>query len=164
MTVIQNSGNTPATSNVIPMNIHPLPLVGSLVWCHFPLVPNSMVPGPKERPALVTGHVPNRHAIQVAFGTSSPAKVGKIYPGEFSVTKEFTDDFRQTKLSRTTKFDMGNTEILPYNTEWFKTAPPKPGQAHPTSPLLGSLPISYYPAATQAANVARARKAKSKAS
>lgn len=162
MTVNQNQGNTQATNNVTPMNIHPLPPVGSFVWCHFPLVPNSMVPGPKERPAMVTGHVPHRHAIEIAYGTSSPAKVGQIYPGEFAVKKEPTTDFRQTKLSRTTKFDMGNTEILPYNTDWFKTAPPQPGQPHPTSPSLGSLPVSYYPAAVAAAKVARAIKAKSK--
>ncbi len=165
MAAKHNSGNTQSNNTTLPMNIHPLPPVGSIVWAYFPLVGNETVPGPKDRPALVTGHVPNRHAIEVAYGTSSP-KVNTVYPGEFVVQKEHTSDFRQTKLSRTTKFDMGKTKILPFNTHWFTTAPVQPGQPHPTSPSLGSLPISYHPAATAAAQAVRLRKqqAKGKAS
>lgn len=157
MAAKHNSDNTQSNNNTLPMNIHPLPPVGSIVWAYFPLVGNATVAGPKDRPALVTGHVPNRHAIEVAYGTSS-TKVNKVYPGEFVVLKEDTSDFRQTKLSRTTKFDMGNTKILPFNTHWFTTAPYQPGKPHPTSPLLGSLPNSYHSAASAAAQTARLRK------
>lgn len=161
MAAKHNSNNSQSNNTTLPMDIHPLPPVGSIVWTHFPLVGNATVPGPKARPALVTGHVPNRHAIEVAYGTSSP-KVSRVYPTEFVVKKEQTLDFRQTKLSHTTKFDMGNTKILPFNTHWFTTAPAQLGQPHPTSPLLGSLPISYHPAAAKAAQTACLRKQQAK--
>ena len=143
------------TTPTLPTPIIPLPPVGSFAWCHFPLVENDRVPGPVARPVLITGHVPNRNAVEVIFGTSQ--KIDTIYPTEFVILKSH-QDFPQTNLSRSTKFDFSRPKILPFNTDWFAVAPHKPGQPHPTTPQLGSLPMSFYADAKQASSNAKLQK------
>jgi hypothetical protein len=111
------------------------PQPGDIVWCRFP---HNRVPGPapKPRPALVlaVGEAQGNPVVRVAYGTSQ--KVEQRYPGEFAILPDEADAFAASGLSYPTKFDLGKTFELDYNSIWFDVPPQAPfGQ----SPKLGML-------------------------
>lgn len=121
----------------------PLPTIGDIVWCHFPQ--EMGVPGPKPRPALVRAVSAAHNLVQVAYGTSK--KTGNLYPGEF-VLDPRDGGFADSGLEVRTKFDVGNLVTLPFDNTWFAPSPLlKTGTP---APKIGSLHVSYLPAAINA--------------
>jgi hypothetical protein len=108
---------------------------GDIVLCRFP--EKLGTPGPKPRPALVLGvgfSGEHKDSVRVAYGTSQ--KVDQLRRGEFAITPMDGAAFSQSGLSYPTKFDLGNTQVLPYSDEWF-AIPPNPTFGH--CPKLGTL-------------------------
>lgn len=138
------------------IEIFPLATAGSIVWSRFP---DHGIPGPspKPRPALVIRSSPEENVVFVAYATTS--KTDKIYSTEFLISVN-DDDFEQTGLALTTKFDMGHTVQLPYNSEYFSVAPQRPGGPIPRTPRMGTLPASYFTVAKTAFEKANAPKKK----
>jgi hypothetical protein len=129
----------------------PLPQAGDIVWCRFPHRGLS-VPGPKPRPALVVdiGRLRGEPAVEAIYGTSR--KLERLYPGEFSITREDGDAFAASGLSYPTKFDTARSVFLPYDDEWFAVPAGAPcGQ----TPTLGVLHPSLVKRARAAFNAAR---------
>ena len=62
---------------------------------------------------------------RVAYGTSQD--VEQRYPGEFTIRA--TD--AKAGLDRDTKFDLGTTVRLPFDTEWFAPSPNRRFGEHP---------------------------------
>jgi PemK-like, MazF-like toxin of type II toxin-antitoxin system len=116
------------------------PDVGDIVWCLFP--EQMGVPGPKPRPALVTGVNPNngKPVVTVAYGTTQ--KLDKIYPTEFTINKVDGAAFALSGLSYETKFDLENSVVLPYCSKWFT---PPPHAPHGQLPQLGTLHAKILP-------------------
>lgn len=112
----------------------PRPKAGDIVQCRFP-EGKLGTPGPKDRPALVI-EVEEDPAdesawiVRIAYGTSQD--VERCYPGEFTVRA--TDP--KTGLDRHTKFDLGNTVRLPFNTDWFAPSPSRRFGNHPKRGIL----------------------------
>jgi hypothetical protein len=107
----------------------PRPKAGDIVECRFP-ESEMGTPGPKDRPALVVQVEadPEDEAasiVRVAYGTSQD--VEQRFPGEFTIRA--TD--AKAGLDRDTKFDLGKTVRLPFNTEWFAPAPNRHFGGHP---------------------------------
>jgi mRNA-degrading endonuclease toxin of MazEF toxin-antitoxin module len=107
----------------------PRPRAGDIVECRFP---ESEVgtPGPKDRPALVVQveedpEDESASIVRVAYGTSQD--VEQRYPGELTVRA--TDP--KAGLDRDTKFDLGKTVRLPFDTEWFTPSPNRRFGEHP---------------------------------
>ena len=107
----------------------PRPKAGDIVQCRFP---ESKVgtPGPKDRPALVIeveedSQDESISIVRVAYGTSQD--VDQRYPGEFTIRA--TDP--TAGLDRDTKFDLGYTVRLPFNTEWVSPSPSRRFGDHP---------------------------------
>lgn len=119
----------------MPPSAFPLPDPGDIVYCRFPEEIGK--PGPKPRPALVTGIAQmsdGTPAVVVAYGTS--AKTAQLYPGEFLISPEDGEAYRAAGLSYPTKFNLVSRATLPYTDEWFRI-PPAPRFAQ--TPKLGIL-------------------------
>lgn len=113
----------------------PAPAPGDIVWCRFP--EHIGAPGPKPRPALVLGgdfSSARSCVIRVAYGTTK--NIRDKFSGEFEITPEDGAAFELSGLSYPTKFDLKNTQTLPYTDEWF-AVPPNP--RHGVTPKLGTL-------------------------
>ena len=116
----------------------PLPAPGDIVYCRFPETLGK--PGPKRRPALVTGLAEfedSTRGVVVAYGTSR--RVAQLVAGEFAVTPADGEAFEISGLSYPTKFDLARSVTLPYTDEWFRVPPippfgqtPKLGVLHPS--------------------------------
>lgn len=114
----------------------PAPEPGDIVWCRFPERPRDK-PGPKPRPALVLEVTLRSDGIevQVAYGTSQ--RLGRLHAGEFAIRKsENAAAYTLAGLSYDTKFDLGKTLSLPWDSRFF-AVPSDPG--HGQIPKLGSL-------------------------
>lgn len=102
------------------------PKPGDIVQCRFP-EDTFAIPGPKERPALVT-KVETRAGIvdvEVAYGTSQ--RIGDVHPGEFVVRRGDPD----AGLQKDTKFDLCNIVALPFDKDWFVADPARRFGEHP---------------------------------
>lgn len=114
----------------------PAPEPGDIVWCLFPERPRDK-PGPKPRPALVIEATERAGGIEVkvAYGTSQ--KLGRLLAGEFAIRKlDNAAAYALAGLSYDTKFNLVETLLLPWDSEFFAIpADPKYGQI----PKLGSL-------------------------
>jgi hypothetical protein len=111
-----------------------LPAAGDIVWCHFP---DGIHPRPKPRPALILTVFQEGDAlsVRVAYGTSQ--RVMTLYRGEFSILRAGNPAaFAAAGLSYDTKFNLKQTVILPYSTEYFAVPPAAP---HGQTPKLGVL-------------------------
>jgi len=107
----------------------PRPKAGDIVQCRFPEA-KFATPGPKDRPALVIeveeeSDDQSAAIVRVAYGTSQ--HVEQRYPGELTVRA--TDS--KAGLNRDTKFDLGNSVRLPFDTEWFAVSPTRRFGNHP---------------------------------
>lgn len=107
----------------------PRPKAGDIVQCRFP-EREVGIPGPKDRPALVVEVEKNPEGesasiVRVAYGTSQD--VAQRYPGEFTIRA--TDP--KAGLDRDTKFDLGNTMRLSFDSEWFTPSPNRRFGEHP---------------------------------
>jgi mRNA-degrading endonuclease toxin of MazEF toxin-antitoxin module len=107
----------------------PRPKAGDIVQCRFP-ERKVGIPGPKDRPALVIEveadpEGESASIVRVAYGTSQD--VEKRYPGEFTIRA--TDP--KAGLDRDTKFDLGNTARLSFDSEWFALSPTRRFGEHP---------------------------------
>jgi hypothetical protein len=136
-------------------NAWPAPEPGDIVWCRFPDRPRDK-PGPKPRPALVIEVTQRVDGIEVrvAYGTSQ--KLGRLQAGEFAIRKlDNAAAYALAGLSYDTKFNLVETLLLPWNSEFFAIpADPKHGQM----PKLGSLHsgmIKTVEAALRATRTAR---------
>jgi hypothetical protein len=112
----------------------PQPKAGDVVQCRFP-EGKVGTPGPKDRPALVIEVEEDLEAksasiVRVAYGTSQD--IAQCYPGEFTVRA--TDP--KAGLDRDTKFDLGNTVRLPFDSEWFAPSPNRRFGNHPKRGVL----------------------------
>ena len=107
----------------------PRPKAGDIVQCRFPQGKVG-IPGPKDRPALVVEveedpEDQSASIVRVAYGTSQD--VEQRYPGEFTIRA--TDP--KAGLGRDTKFDLGNTMRLSFDSDWFTPSPNRRFGAHP---------------------------------
>lgn len=112
----------------------PKPKAGDIVQCRFPQS-KLAIPGPKDRPALVieVEEDPDHKSaaiVRVAYGTSQG--VEQRYPGELTVRA--TD--AKAGLDRDTKFDLGNTVRLRFDTDWFAGSPNRRFGQHPKRGIL----------------------------
>ncbi|OTA18628.1 hypothetical protein Xbed_03073 [Xenorhabdus beddingii] len=96
----------------------PLPMIGDIVWCRFPYEVGT--PGPKPRPALVLNTLNNDHAVLVVYGTTQ--KTDRVYPGEFVIGPDI-DGWEMSGLVQETKFNLGATVSIPFDSDWFDVAP-----------------------------------------
>lgn len=122
----------------MPVRAFPLPALGDIVYCRFPEALGK--PGPKPRPALVTGLSEledGTKAVVVAYGTSQ--KTSTLFAGEFLISPDDGEAYEAAGLSYATKFDLGSLVSLPYTEEWFRVPPtpffgqtPKLGILHPS--------------------------------
>jgi len=100
----------------------PRPKAGDIVQCRFPET-KFATPGPKNRPAHLSSK--SRGTGGPAYGTSQ--HVEQRYPGELTIRA--TDS--KAGLHRDTKFDLGNSVRLPFDTEWFAASPTRRFGNHP---------------------------------
>lgn len=139
----------------MPGRAFPLPALGDIVYCRFPEALGR--PGPKPRPALVTGLAEladGSNAVVVAYGTSQ--KTATLYSGEFLISPDDGEAYEAAGLGYATKFDLARLATLPYSEEWFRVPPiPLFGQ----TPKLGVLHSSLMRRAN-AALAARPRPAR----
>lgn len=122
----------------MPTKFTPLPAPGDILWCKFPHHNYPGVPAYKCRPVLVKRVSTQKHTVEVAYGTSQ--KTDNLYPGEFAVDPSDVG-FAISGLDVRTKFDISRTVVLPFDDEWFATAPIL-NLLNPV-PKMGSLHISY---------------------
>jgi hypothetical protein len=88
--------------------------------------------------------------VCVAYGTSQ--RVTNLHRGEFAILRVRNPAaYAAAGLSYDTKFDLKQTVILPYTTEWF-TVPP--GAPHGQIPKLGILHASMMRALQAVASAA----------
>lgn len=111
----------------------PWPAAGDIVDCLFPEEVGT--PGPKERPALVlqveeAADSPEGCVVVIAYATSQ--KISRVYAGEFVIAAS-----KVTGLTKDTKFDLVNRHALPFNTDWFGSAP----GTNPGHPKRGRLDL-----------------------
>jgi hypothetical protein len=127
----------------------PPPSPGDIVWCHFPFLP-ATEPGPKPRPALVTGvrTFEDGVTVQVAYGTTQ--RTTSLRSGEFLISKDkHPVAFKQAGLAFDTKFDLKKIIELPWTHRYFKVLP-TPNSAFGQTPKLGSLHTSMIRALSAA--------------
>jgi hypothetical protein len=110
-------------------------------------------PGRKPRPVLVLTVYADDETVHlrvlVAYGTSQ--RVDRLRAGEFAISPADGVAFKASGLSFPTKFSLGKTVELPFNSTWFDVPPSAPfGQ----SPLLGVLHASLMKRAAAAARAA----------
>jgi hypothetical protein len=117
----------------------PEPQAGDILWCRFP-ADEALQPGPKPRPALLVKVLQSSRGLMalVAYGTSQ--KTETLYPGELLIPKTNDAAWRLSGLKYPTKFDLGRTVRLPYDSDWF--APP-PAHPYGSIPKLGVLHPVY---------------------
>jgi hypothetical protein len=112
-----------------------LPTAGEIVWCHFP---DNVNPRPKPRPALVLNVFDEgapEFSVEVAYGTSQ--RTTSLHCGEFAILRDcHPAAYAAAGLSYDTKFNLRQTVVLPFNTEWFSVPPTAP---HGQTPMLGTL-------------------------
>ncbi len=123
------------------------PLVGDILWCHFPELP-TLDPGPKPRPALVVQVTvkDDGAVVAVVYGTSQ--RLERLSSGEFAIRKaQNSAAFALAGLSFDTKFNFRQIVELPW-TDSFCKVPPK--AAHGQTPKLGTLHPSMMHAARTA--------------
>ena len=129
------------------------PTAGEIVWCHFP---DSVNPRPKPRPALILTVFDDdapQFDVHVAYGTSQ--RTTTLHSGEFSILRARNPAaYQAAGLSYDTKFDLKQTFVLPYTTEWFSVPPAAP---HGQTPKLGTLHPSLVPAVQAAYGAATKR-------
>lgn len=111
------------------------PTAGEIVWCHFP---DNVNPRPKPRPALILNVFDEdapAFSVEVAYGTSQ--RTTTLHRGEFSILRERNPAaYTAAGLSYDTKFNLRQTVVLPFNTDWFSVPPAAP---HGQKPMLGTL-------------------------
>jgi hypothetical protein len=112
----------------------PRPKAGDIVECRFPETKIG-IPGAKDRPALVIeveedSEDESASIVRVAYGTSQD--VEQRYPREFTLRAADPN----AGLDRDTKFDLGNTVRLPFDTEWFAPSPNRRFGNHPKRGIL----------------------------
>jgi hypothetical protein len=127
------------------------PTAGEIVWCHFP---DNVSPRPKPRPALILKVFDEdapKFSVEVAYGTSQ--RTTTLQRGEFAILRDRNPAaYASAGLSYDTKFNLRQTVVLPFNTEWFSVPPPAPqGQ----TPTLGTLHPSLMRAVEAAYLAAR---------
>ena len=123
------------------------PVVGDILWCHFPELPE-LDPGPRPRPALVVRVTvkDDGAVVAVVYGTSQ--RLDRLSSGEFAIRKaQNPAAFALAGLSFDTKFNFKQIVELPWTDTFFKV-PPK--AAHGQSPKLGTLHSSMMHAARAA--------------
>lgn len=110
-------------------------MAGDIVWCRFP---DGVSARPKPRPALVIAVFDDdapRLRVRVAYGTSR--RVDTLFSGEFAILRSHARGaYSSAGLSYDTKFNLGKSVDLPYDTAWFDL-PPQP--RHGALPKLGTL-------------------------
>ncbi|HUG73783.1 MAG TPA: hypothetical protein VMK82_10185 [Steroidobacteraceae bacterium] len=90
-----------------------------------------------------------RYRVLVAYGTSQ--KADRLYVGEFAISPADGAAFKASGLSFPTKFNLGKSAELPYNSTWFDVPPAAPfGQV----PMLGVLHARLVKRAAAAARAA----------
>ncbi|TDB47420.1 type II toxin-antitoxin system PemK/MazF family toxin [Photorhabdus khanii] len=116
----------------------PLPVAGDIVWCRFPYEIGT--PGPKPRLALVLKVFHDEYAVLVVYGTTK--KTDRVYPGEFLIGPEI-DGWEISGLLMETKFNLGASVAIPFDSDWFSVAP----LIFKNTPLpkLGSIPPLAIP-------------------
>lgn len=129
------------------------PTAGEIVWCHFP---DYIHPRPKPRPALILTVFDDdapAFAVEVAYGTSQ--RTTELRRGEFSILQARDPTaHRAAGLSYDTKFDLRQTVVLPYSTDWFSVPPAAP---HGQNPTLGTLHPSLMRALKAACRASKSR-------
>jgi hypothetical protein len=127
------------------------PIAGEIVWCHFPDCVN---PRPKPRPALILAVYDDdapEFSVEVVYGTSR--RTTELHRGEFSILRDRNPAaYQAAGLSFDSKFDLKQTVVLPYSTEWFSVPPAAP---HGQVPKLGTLHPSLVRAVEAAFRAAR---------
>ena len=127
------------------------PTAGEIVWCHFPDYIN---PRPKPRPALILAVYDDdapEFSVEVVYGTSR--RTTELHRGEFSILRDRNPAaYQAAGLSFDTKFDLKQTVVLPYSTEWFAVPPAAP---HGQVPKVGTLHPSLVRAVEAAFRAAR---------
>ena len=76
--------------------------------------------------------------VRVAYGTSQ--KVDELRSGEFSITPADRAAYQLSGLSFPTKFDMDQTQDLPYDEDWF-CVPQAPRWAKPPARVSACEPL-----------------------
>lgn len=117
-------------------NYNPLPAVGDIIWCKFPLCEDLGNPGPKARPGLILNIFANIHCVLITYGTSD---VYDVYKGEFVID----DQLDTAGLSRPTKFDLNRLQKLPFDDVWFDSAPGV--EINSPLPKMGVIPPIFMP-------------------
>jgi hypothetical protein len=111
------------------------PTAGEIVWCHFQ---DNINPRPKPRPALVLNVFDDdapEFSLEVAYGTSQ--RTTTLHRGEFAILRDRNPAaYASAGLSYDTKFNLRQTVVLPFNTDWFSVPPAAP---HGQKPMLGTL-------------------------
>jgi hypothetical protein len=129
----------------------PEPTAGDIVWCHFP---DNIHPRPKPRPALVLVVYDDdapEFSVAVAYGTSQ--RTTSLHRGEFAILRDRSPAaYEAAGLSYDTKFDLRQTVVLPYTTDWFSVPPAAP---HGQVPKLGTLHPSVVRAVEAAYRAAK---------
>lgn len=129
----------------------PEPTAGDIVWCHFP---DNIHPRPKPRPALVLVVYDDdapEFSVSVAYGTSQ--RTTSLHRGEFAILRVRSPAaYAAAGLSHDTKFDLRQTVVLPYTTDWFSVPPAAP---HGQVPKLGTLHPSVVRAVEAAYRAAK---------
>jgi len=105
----------------------PFPQAGDVVQCRFPEDALGE-PGPKERPGLVLeveAFGKDGCVVRVAYGTSKGTH--RLFPGEFVVPASDPS----AGLAKDTKFDLGNSVRLRFDSDWFAAMPARRFGVHP---------------------------------
>ena len=131
-----------------------LPAPGDIVWCLFPEVPG-IEPGPKPRPALVTGVECREDGglVSVVYGTSQ--NLTRLKTGEVAITKaSHPAAYALAGLAYDTKFDFKVIVELPWSDRYFKVPARSP---HGKTPKLGTLHATVMHAVEAAYRAAMSR-------
>jgi hypothetical protein len=127
------------------------PTAGEIVWCHFP---DNVNPRPKPRPALILNVFDDdapEFSVEVAYGTSQ--RTTTLHRGEFAILRDRNPAaYAAAGLSYDTKFNLRQTVVLPFSTEWFSVPHAAP---HGQTPMLGTLHPSLMRAVGAAFRAAR---------
>lgn len=115
----------------------PLPQPADILLARFPTHLARHLPGPKARTCLVLFTYANDHAVEIAYGTSQ--KLDKIYPGEFLISAN-DPGFELTGLRTSTKFNLADRVILPFDNVWFTT--PRSGRISSPPPRIGTVHLA----------------------
>ena len=130
----------------------PAPEPGDIVWCRFPERPRDK-PGPKPRPALVLEVIELADGTKVVIAYGTTQKLDRMHAGEFAIRKhDNAAAYKLAGLSFDTKFDLGKTLALPWDSMFFAVPhDPKHGQI----PKLGSLHSGMMKVVQAALNATR---------